>query len=152
MKKITMLFAALMLLAALQPAAANTMYDNDDKSIAFSELPAAAQHFIKKHFATEEVSLVLLDSGVISNEYEVVLANGTKVEFDGSGEWEEIKCRQGEVPANLVPAKIADYVGKHYSGTKIVELKRDYREWEVKLGNGLELTFDTDFKLREIDD
>ena len=152
MRKITLLLAALMVVALAQPAAANTIYDNDERQIEFKELPDKAQQFIKKHFAKEELSLVLLDTGLVSNEYEVVLANGTKIEFKGDGEWKDIDCRGGEVPAALVPKKIADYVTKKYSSATITELKREHREWEVKLSNGLELTFDNAYRLTEIDD
>jgi hypothetical protein len=43
-------------------------------------------------------------------------------------------------------------VAKKYASTKVVELKREHNEWEVKLSNGLELTFDKQFKLIDIDD
>ena len=152
MKKITMLLAALMILAIAEPTSANTLLDNDERQIEFSELPSKAQQFVKKHFANEQVSVVILDTGLVSNEYDVVLANGTKIEFKGDGEWSEVKCRQGEVPAGLVPGKIADYVEKKYPSTTITSLKREYREWEVKLSNGLELTFDNSYKLTDIDD
>ena len=89
---------------------------------------------------------------MISNEYDVIFTSGVKLEFKGDGEWENIKCRQGEVPAKLVPAQIADFVAKKYSAAKIIELKREHNEWEVKLNNGLELTFDKQFKLIDIDD
>lgn len=152
MKKITLFLAAIMIFAISQPASANIVFDNDERQIEFSELPAKAQEFVKKNFPNEELSLVILDSGLISNEYDVIFTSGVKLEFKGDGEWENIKCRQGEVPAKLVPAQIADFVAKKYSAAKIIELKREHNEWEVKLNNGLELTFDKQFKLIDIDD
>ena len=63
-----------------------------------------------------------------------------------------MKSPAGDIPADLVPKKIASYVAKHYPTAKIVELSRNRNEWEVELNNGTELTFGSDFKLREIDD
>lgn len=154
MKKIsiiTMLLVVLTLFASVVTTTAAPLLDNDERQITLSELPAAAQQFINKHFSNELPSLVVLDKGLVSNEYDVVFESGTKLEFNGEGEWSEIKCRTSAVPSDLVPKKIADYVAKKYPDTKIVELKREYREWEAKLSNGLELTFDKQFKLIDID-
>ena len=52
----------------------------------------------------------------------------------------------------LIPSAIVDYVNEYYPESKIVELKHDYRGWEVKLTGGLELTFNDNFKLVDIDD
>ena len=147
-----MLLAALMLLVSAYPASANIRYDNDERQIEFRELPTKAQQFVKKHFANEELSMVILDTGLVSNEYDVIFASGTKVEFKGDGEWTDIDCRQGVVPADLVPKKIADHIKHKYPEATIRELQREYREWEVKLSNGLELTFDNSFRLTDIDD
>lgn len=147
-----MLLTALVILAIAQPTSANTILDRDERQIEFSELPNAAQNFIKKHFALEQPSFVLLDQGLVSNEYEVVFDSGLKLEFAGNGDWTEIKCHEGEVPAALVPNKIADYVTKRYPTAVIKQLKRERTEWEVKLGTGLELTFDKSYILIDIDD
>lgn len=147
-----MLLTALVILAIAQPTSANTILDRDERQIEFSELPNAAQNFIKKHFALEQPSFVLLDQGLVSNEYEVVFNSGLKLEFAGNGDWKEIKCHEGEVPAVLIPKKIADYVARRYPTAVIKQLKRERYEWEVKLSGGLELTFDKNFKLVDIDD
>ena len=55
-------------------------------------------------------------------------------------------------PAELVPAQIASYVEQNYKGAAIVQIDRDTRDYEVKLTNGLELTFDLRFNIIDIDD
>ena len=149
MRKIATLLVGLMLFASATAAA---WRDNDERQIDFRELPDAAQHFVKQHFGAEQIKMVTLDKDVISSEYEVLLTSGTKVEFRGNGEWESIKSPTGNIPADLVPKKIASHVTKSYPAAKIVELSRERGEWEVTLSNGIELTFDSNFKLREIDD
>ena len=52
----------------------------------------------------------------------------------------------------VVPQQIRDYVAKNFAGRKIVSIDRDKRDWEVKLDNGLDLKFDLQFRLIEIDD
>ena len=56
------------------------------------------------------------------------------------------------LPAAIVPQQIRDYVAKNFAGRKIVSIDRDKRDWEVKLDNGLDLKFDLQFRLIEIDD
>lgn len=51
-----------------------------------------------------------------------------------------------------VPAQIAQYVSGHYPDASIVQIDRDKHDYEVKLSNGLELTFDLKFNLIDIDD
>lgn len=147
MKKI-MIFAASLLLTSGVAFGAT----DDDRPIRYDELPAAAQSFIAENFAKEQVSHITLDDGIMNDEYKVVFVSGTKLEFDGNGNWKELDCRYAEVPNTLVPTQIADYVKSNYPGSKITELKREHGEWEAKITGGLELTFDQSFKLVDIDD
>ena len=41
---------------------------------------------------------------------------------------------------------------RYYPDTSVVQIDRDKRDYEVKLTNGLELTFDLKFNLIDIDD
>lgn len=147
MKKI-MIFAASLLLTSGVAFGAT----DDDRPIRYDELPATAQSFIADNFAKEQVSHITLDDGIMNDEYKVVFVSGTKLEFDGNGNWKELDCRYTEVPNTLVPTQIADYVKSNYPGSKITELKREHGEWEAKITGGLELTFDQSFKLVDIDD
>lgn len=81
-----------------------------------------------------------------------MLADGTKLEFNGDGEWKDVDCKYGAVPAAIVPKQITDYVAKHYPDVKIIKIDRDRRDYEVSLSNRLELTFDMQFNLVDIDD
>lgn len=147
MKKITMILAGIALLATTAPAFAGT-----DRPIAVGELPATAQEFIKANFAGVEVSFSKVDEGVFDKDYKVVFVNGAKVEFAKNGEWKDVDCKYGEVPAAIVPQQIRDYVAKNYPGRKITSIDRDRRDFEVELDNGLDLKFDLKFRLIDIDD
>lgn len=84
-------------------------------------------------------------------DYKVVFVNGAKVEFAKNGEWKDVECKYGEVPAAIVPQQIRDYVTKNYPKNKIVAIDRDRRDYEVELDNGLDLKFDLMFRLIDID-
>ena len=52
----------------------------------------------------------------------------------------------------IVPVQIREYVRKNFPETKFVKIEKGYRDYEVKLTNRLELTFDQNFNLVDIDD
>lgn len=78
--------------------------------------------------------------------------NGEKIEFDRKGNWTEIDCKMSAVPAKLVPASIARYVKSTYPGTKILKIEKDDYDYEVQLSNRLEIKFNKNFQVIDIDD
>ena len=93
-----------------------------------------------------------MERDFLEARYEVIFTDGAKAEFYKDGEWKEVDCRYSSVPAAVVPAQIAQYVSGHYPDASIVQIDRDKHDYEVKLSNGLELTFDLKFNLIDIDD
>ena len=89
--------------------------------------------------------------GWLHKSYDVVLQNGTKLEFDKKGNLTEIDCKQGSVPAKLVPQPIASYVQTNYPGQSVKKIEIDRNEHEVELTNGLDITFNKHFKVIDID-
>jgi hypothetical protein len=81
----------------------------------------------------------------------VYFKNGDKVEFDRKGNWTEVVCKTGGVPAALVPQAIADYVKANHPDTKIVKIERENNTYEVNLSNGFEYTFNKKFKVVDVD-
>ena len=100
MKKILFALAAIFALGI-----SNASADND-KLINKSELPVQAQQFIDNYFAGVELTYAKLERDFLERSYEVVLADGTKLEFTSRGDWKEVDCRYGEVPAGIVPQAI----------------------------------------------
>ena len=145
MKKMMSTFAVLLLTLSVACAKA-------DRPIKFEQLPATAQEFLKAHFADVKVSFLKIDDELIYKEYEVLLADGTTVEFNGEGEWKDVDCKRNAVPVAIVPTQIHEYVNAHYPSATITKIDRDRRGYEVSLSNRLELTFDTQFRLVDIDD
>ena len=144
MKKIALFFASVMAFAGVASA--------DDKPITFEQLPAKAQQFIKTNFPQEKIAFTSLDRDIFGDTYDVLFASGTKLEFTDKGEWKEIECKYSTVDEKFIPEQIRNYVTNTYPGTKYVKIEKGKNGYEVELTNGLELTFDRNFVLIDIDD
>ena len=138
------------MMATLLPnaALANT---GSEKAIPVSSLPKAALQTIKTHMAGRKVAIAKMESGLFTKEYTVIFTNGEKIEFDGRGQWTEVKCKRSAVPASLVPQPIGGYIRSNYPDCRILEIERDDDEYEVKLSNYVEVTFDSSFNVIDID-
>ena len=123
----------------------------NDKPIAVNALPAKAQTLLSQHFNGQTVMLATIESGVVSRSYDVVLQNGTKLEFDKKGNITEIDCKQGIVPALLIPQAVKNYLKDNYAGQSVKKIEMNKKEYEVELTNGLDLTFNKHFQLIDID-
>jgi hypothetical protein len=145
MKKLGLIISALFL--TLGVACADT-----DRPISVNELPQKAQKFLKEHFGGREVSFAKVDPEMLTKEYEVVLTDGTKMEFLADGEWKSVDCRYGSVPAAIIPKQIKHYLEKNYPQAVVLGIDYERKQYEVRLNNHLELTFDKNFRLVDIDD
>lgn len=125
----------------------------NDKIIQPNELPATAQSFIKQHFAGQKVSLVKLDKELFDRNYEVIFADGSKVEFNKKGEWKDIDCQHTSFPLSAVPKAILTHVHQHFSGQKILQIEKTERgRIAVELSSGVELLFDSKYRFVGLDD
>jgi hypothetical protein len=140
-KKMKKLFVLLLGLMTLNVFASN------DRPITFKELPQKSQQFITTHFSGVEVLSVTVD-----DDYEVYLANGSKVEFTLQGEWKEVKCPGSAVPAAIIPAAISKYVKTNFANSNIIKIDKKYSGYEIELNNGMELKFDKNGNFLAIDD
>jgi len=79
-----------------------------DQPIQFNQLPANGQKFINSYFGAKKVSAVILDDDYFKKDYEVILTNGTKIEFDGSGNWKEVDGKRNAIPSGFAPKAITN--------------------------------------------
>lgn len=129
MKKLLILLLGLITLSAV---ACN------DRPVQFKDLPQGAQQFINQHFKDIGMLSAKLDDG----EYEVMLNNGTKIEFSRSGEWKKVDCHTTAVPSAIIPAPITKYVTAQFPNNFIVKIDKDYNDYEIELNNDIDLKFD----------
>ena len=113
--------------------------------------PAITQ-FVTQHFPNATVQMVMPDD----DDIDVVLNDYTKIEFRRNNEWKKVDCEHSTtftaVPATLVPEQITAYVTANFPNAIIKKLEKNFRSWEIELNNGLELKFNSNFKVMEIDD
>ena len=124
----------------------------DDKIIPVEQLPAPAKTFVKKYFPQATIEYATKDTEFMGTTYEVRISDGTEVDFDKKGNWDNVDCKTKAVPASLVPAAIAQYVKAHYPNTVIVKIDKERGGYEIELSNDLDLKFNSKGKLIGIDD
>lgn len=139
--------------AALLFAGITVSRADNDRPITLEQLPAAAQTFLKTHFADLTLAYAVEDPKFVGSEYEVTYTDRTEVEFRPNGEWSSVERRYAAVPASIVPAQISDYVAKSsFPNQYIKKIERDAYTWEIELSNGIEIKFDREFHVIDIDD
>ncbi len=113
----------------------------EDKYATVDELHPAARSFIALHFDSATIQTVQVGF----NEYEVLLSDGTELDFDRKGEWTSIDCQMDTMPSAIVPVPIAQYLLVNDFGTTALrEISRDLFKYEVELVNGRDLEFNID--------
>lgn len=118
-----------------------------------NDLPKDAQIMLSRYFPKADVSHIKIDKHVFGGtDYDVILVNGTEVEFDSDGKWTEIDCGHTSVPDALVLKPIRDYVSKNFKGLDIVKVKIERSKYEIELSNDLDLEFDRSGRFLRIDD
>ena len=147
MRTFTKLFAAMVALFA-----SVSFVSCKDVIITADKLPAAAQTFIKEYFPGSDISYAKKDKELTKTTYEVVLQDGTEIDFDSKGQWDKIDCKRATVPAKLIPDAIATYVQTNFPGQAIVKIDKELFGYEIELLNDLELKFDKNGRLVNIDD
>ena len=145
MKKIVFLFISLFAMNLVALA-------GNDKPIQVSEMPKAAQLFIKNHFAGLSVAMAKVETDFLDKNYDVVFTNGNKVEFDKKGNWTNVDCEHTQVPVAILPEAIRQYVAKNYPDAKVLKIEvTDRKGYDVELSNGFELEFDKRMNVIDVD-
>lgn len=118
-----------------------------------SLLPAEARDMIKTYFPKAMISYLKVDKSLFRTEgYDVRLSDGTELEFNTKGQWQEVESHPQAVPANLIPVSIKKYIDRYYGDYKVKKIKHDRRGYELKLSNGLEVEFDNMGNFLRLDD
>lgn len=131
----------------VQAPAQAPVYADDDHVVQANNLPQNAQDYVNEYFSGKTIANVIADS----DDYNVILQTGERLEFDMSGEIKEIECYP-EVPANVIDNRILNDVRSIDPRAKIVKIERKYGGYEVKLNTGLEINYDPGFQRMGYDD
>lgn len=141
-------FLSLALAAVLAVGA----YAADRVSRNVNDLPESARTTLTRHFGKAKVSFIKIDDKLLgSKSYEVVLNNGTEVDFDSKGVLTEVESGIKGVPSTLLLKPMKEYINKNYKGAKVVEFKVKKDKYEVELSTGQELEFKRDGSFLRVD-
>lgn len=145
MKRILILIAAIMVSAMACNA------DGRKEVVTVKDLPAAGQQFLNNNFANNVVSYIIKERELIGTEYEIKFQDGVEIDLDGDGLWKKVDCGRGPVPEAIIPAEILAKINQSFPGNFVVEIKKEWKGYEVELSSGMDLKFDSKFRMT-IDD
>ena len=118
-----------------------------DSKVTFNDLPADAINFVRQHFLVDHIASVWKDTDYNDEEYIVIFRDGLEIEFNGNGDWKELKARHGKVPDHVVPEKILAHVRATFPFESIKEVSHNLtkKRYEAELTDDQELKFDENF-------
>ena len=138
MQKLSIICAAIAILASM---AFCTKVDNNPK----------IENFVNAYFPQATITATVPDG----REFDVMLSDNTKLEFTHKVEWESVDCEHSTiytfVPSALVPQQITNYVNQNYPNNTIVKISKDGRNWDIELNNDIEIEFNKNFEVIDID-
>lgn len=124
-----------------------------DRPVTAAQLPAPIMSFIQQHFPGQAISFAKKDLEITGWQYDVVLADGTQIDFDTDKEWDKIQCTMtNPVPTVLVPAPIVAHLRGNFPDAMVMKIDKERFGYEIELANGLELKFTKQGALMEVDD
>ncbi|EEP6760455.1 hypothetical protein HCC86_000849 [Campylobacter coli] len=101
-----------------------------------SELPRNAQDFISKNFKTAQIALVKKDI----DSYDVILNDGTEIDFMINGEWKEVDGKYKALPNSILPNIMPKISAS--SNAQIIEVSREISGYKFELSNQLKIYTD----------
>lgn len=123
-----------------------------EKPVAPTQLPPEIQTFVQQTFPNQAITFAKKDRELFGSKYDVVLADGTQIDFNKDHFWDKVESRMNPVPAALIPAPIATYINTNFPAVAIVKIDKERYGYEVELANELELKFNEQGALMEMDD
>lgn len=136
MKK-TLKFIPLLLIAVLGITLSSC--SDDDDPITPAELPASAKVFISTYYP----DATILSANQDDDGYEVTLSDGTNIDFNYAGLWQDVDAPFGQsVPTGFYPMAIDEYLSLNLPGAAINEISIEPSgNFEVELIDGTDILF-----------
>ncbi len=145
MKKALILFTTFFLCLAAQA-------EKKQRIIDFEALPAKAQEFVLTYFAEEPIRFVRMENEVTRTEYTVRFENGMEIEFNGSGDWDEVESHSACLPNGFLHEGILRFLDENHTGYCLHEVAKGRHKFEVELSDGTELIFNKSGEFLRYDD
>ena len=100
-----------------------------------SSLPQKSSAFISSTFPDAQVWMVERKKW----NFKVKLSNGVNINFYMNGDWKNIKGGWVTIPFNALPTAVANTVRQTYPQAMVVNVKREWGNYKVRLNNMMEL-------------
>ena len=124
-----------------------------DKPVTAEQLPEPVKAFIQQTFPGQPITYAEKDLEGLGSQYDVVLSDGTRIEFDNDNVWDKIECPMtNSVPAALIPEPIMAHIEANFPDALVLKIDKEHYGYELELNNGLELKFNKQGVLTEMDD
>lgn len=108
-----------------------------DMVIPASELPNNAKEFISKNFKTAQIGLVKKDI----DSYDVILNDGTEIDFMINGEWKEVDGKYKALPYTILPG-VMEKVSATQPNAQILEIDKEINGYKFKFNNNMKVYTD----------
>ena len=100
-----------------------------------SSLPQKSSAFISSTFPDAQIWMVERKNW----DFKVRLSNGVSIKFYMNGDWKNIKDGWVTIPFNALPSAVANTVRQTYPQAMVVNVKREWGNYKVRLNNMMEL-------------
>lgn len=124
-----------------------------DKPVVPEQLPAPVKTFVQQTFPGQAITFAQKDLELTGWKYEVFMANGTHIEFDTDDMWDKVEGSMTQpVPMALIPAPIATHLQANFPGAAVTKIDKESFGYEVELSTGVEMKYNEQGALMEMDD
>jgi len=128
----------------------SSFFMNAQKKEQVRTLPKEGTEFVATHFKDQKIKSIFKVPVDKKHKYEVTLENGTEIELDHSGRWQEVEGNNNPVPFSYLKPATVTYLKTNYGNRKVVEVENGPRFIFVKLDNGVKLQFEAEGKFNRI--
>ena len=109
---------------------------DDEKSISFGRLPDQAQTFIETYFGGVGVTSIIREKDDGRTTYDVLLDDGTDIEFNSQGEWTSLDSFFSPLPTGFLPPAIPAKVEELHPGATIHGVDKEVGGYQVEVLDG----------------
>ena len=124
-----------------------------DKPVVPEQLPNPVKTFIQQTYPGQTITFAQKDLELTGWKYEVFMADGTHIEFDTDDMWDKVESPMAKpIPMQLVPAPIATHIQANFPGAFVTKIDKERNGYEVELSTSMELKYNKQGALIEMDD
>lgn len=117
------------------------------------KMPSQVQTFLNDYYPGQQVAdswAKMMRPTTEPMWYRVNLQNGTKLQFDLQGNWNQVNAKKSDaaVSIDLLPNDARKVISEQYPNEKIKSVKFKKDQYKITLSNGQKLTFDKTYGLK----